>query len=165
MTPGDPGDPGDRSPDGWAALTGVGSAALAPATGLSAAEAISAYDLSGQAGEVARLAARTPDGVVRLILLGVGDGSPAELRRAGAALARQVERGQKAVAALPSDATTPTRTRSPRACSWAATSSQCATKAPPPAERPEASPDGGRAVRYWCRPQTPAKTPGRAGPP
>ena len=104
--PGGPGAPGDESPDGWAALTGVGSAALAPATGLSAAEAISAYDLSGKAGEVARLAARTADGVVRLILVGVGDGSPAEFRRAGAALARQVERGQKAVAALPSDATT-----------------------------------------------------------
>ena len=95
----------DGSPDGWAALTGVGTAALAAATGLSAAEAISAYDLSGKAGEVTRLAARTPDGVIRLILLGVGDGSPAELRRAGAALARQVERGQQAVAALPSDAT------------------------------------------------------------
>ena len=51
------------------------------------------------------MAARTPDGVIRLILLGVGDGSPADLRRAGAALARQVERGQQAVAALPSSAT------------------------------------------------------------
>jgi leucyl aminopeptidase len=94
------GDPGD-----WAALTGVDGTALASATGLSAAEAITAYDLSGKAGEVARLAARTPDGVIRLILLGVGDGSPAELRRAGAALARQVEHGHHAVAALPSDAT------------------------------------------------------------
>ena len=94
------GDPGD-----WAALTGVDGTALASATGLSAAEAITAYDLSGNAGEVTRLAARTPDGVIPLILLGVGDGSPAELRRAGAALARQVERGHQAVAALPSDAT------------------------------------------------------------
>ena len=50
-----------------------------------------------------RLAARTPDGVIRLVLLGVGDGSPADLRRAGAALARQVEPGQRAVAVLPSD--------------------------------------------------------------
>ena len=94
------GDPGD-----WAALTGVDGTALASATGLSAAEAITAYDLSGNAGEVTRLAARTPDGVIPLILLGVGDGSPAELRRAGAALARQVEHGHQAVAALPSDAT------------------------------------------------------------
>ncbi len=94
----------DGAPD-WASLTGVGTSALAPATGLSAAEAISAYDLSGKAGEVARMAARTPDGVIRLILLGVGDGSPADLRRAGAALARQVEPGQQALAALPSSAT------------------------------------------------------------
>ena len=93
-------EPGD-----WAALTGVDGTALAAATGLSAAEAIAAYDLSGKAGEVARLAARTPDGVIRLILLGVGDESPAELRRAGAALARQLERGQRAVAVLPSAAT------------------------------------------------------------
>ena len=93
----------DAAPDGWAALTGTGGTALAAATGLSAAEAISAYDLSGRAGEVTRLAARTPDGVIRLVLLGVGDGSPADLRRAGAALARQVEPGQRAVAVLPSD--------------------------------------------------------------
>ncbi len=97
-------EPADAAaPDGWAALTGTGGTALAAATGLSAAEAISAYDLSGRAGEVTRLAARTPDGVIRLVLLGVGDGSPADLRRAGAALARQVEPGQRAVAVLPSD--------------------------------------------------------------
>jgi leucyl aminopeptidase len=95
----------DGTPADWASLTGVGTTALAPATGLSAAEAISAYDLSGKAGEVARVAARTPDGVIRLILLGVGEGSAADLRRAGAALARQVARGQKAVAALPDGAT------------------------------------------------------------
>ena len=93
----------DAAPDGWAALTGTGGTALAAATGLTAAEAISAYDLSGRAGEVTRLAARTPDGVIRLVLLGVGDGSPADLRRAGAVLARQVEPGQRAVAVLPSD--------------------------------------------------------------
>ena len=93
----------DAAPDGWTALTGTGGTALAAATGLTAAEAISAYDLSGRAGEVTRLAARTPDGVIRLILLGVGDGSPTDLRRAGAALARQVEPGQRAVAVLPSD--------------------------------------------------------------
>jgi leucyl aminopeptidase len=95
---------GGTVPADWASLTGVDTAALARVTGLSAAEAISAYGLSGKAGEVTRMAARTPDGVLPLILLGVGDGTPADLRRAGAALARQVERGQKAVAALPSDA-------------------------------------------------------------
>ena len=99
-----PGAAGDGDRGGWPAVTGVDTGALASAAGLSAAEAISAYDVSGQAGEVTRVAARTSDGVVRLILLGVGDGSPAELRRAGAALARQLERGRQAVAVLPSDA-------------------------------------------------------------
>ena len=146
--PGAPGAPGDESPDGWAALTGVGSAALAPATGLSAAEAICAYDLSGKAGEVARLAARTPDGVVRLILLGVGDGSPAEFRRAGAALARQVERGQKAVAALPSDATTADTDAFTQGLLLGGYKfSMRGESAASPSERPEASPDGGRAVQ------------------
>ena len=94
----------DGVPPDWASLTGIDTTALAPVTGLSAAEVISAYDLSGKAGEVARVAARTPDGVLPLILLGVGDSTPADLRRAGAALARQLERGQQAVAALPSSA-------------------------------------------------------------
>ncbi len=146
--PGDPGDPGDGSSDGWAALTGVGSAALGPATGLSAAEAISAYNLSGKAGEVARLVARTPDGVVRLILLGVGDASPAELRHAGAALARQVERGQKAVAALPSDVTTADTDAFTQGLLLGGYKfSMRDNAAASPAERPEASPDAGRAVQ------------------
>ncbi|MGA2829241.1 MAG: leucyl aminopeptidase family protein [Streptosporangiaceae bacterium] len=99
------GEAGDDGNPDWASLTGVGAAALATVTGLSAAEAISAYDLTGQAGEVIRVAARTPDGVIPLILLGVGDGTPADFRRAGAALARHLQRGQKAVAALPDGAT------------------------------------------------------------
>ena len=136
------------------------------ATGLSAAEAISAYDLSGKPGEVARLVARTPDGVVRLILLGVGDGSPAEFRRAGAALARQVERGQKAVAALPSDATTAgTDAFTQGLLLGGYTFSMRGEAAASPAERPAAGPDGGRAVQLLGRPQTRPKTPGRAGPP
>jgi leucyl aminopeptidase len=95
------GDPGDGDHGGWAALTGVPTEALAAASGLSAAEAVTVYELSGQAGETARLPVRTPAGLIRLILLGMGDGTPAAMRRAGAALARQVEAGQKAVAAVP----------------------------------------------------------------
>ncbi|HEY4462362.1 MAG TPA: leucyl aminopeptidase family protein [Streptosporangiaceae bacterium] len=100
---GDPGD-GDHSDGehgGWPTLTGVPTEALAAASGLSAAEAVTAYDLSGQAGETARLPVRTAAGLIRVILLGVGDGTPAAMRRAGAALARQVAAGQKAVAAVP----------------------------------------------------------------
>ncbi len=67
-------------------------------------EAVTAFDLSGKPGETVRAAARTADGVRRLILLGVGDEGPADLRRAGAALARQVEEGATALAVLPAGA-------------------------------------------------------------
>ncbi len=105
-------DPDGSGPDGggpggdpsWADLTGTGTTALAGALGLSAAEALTAYGVTGKPGEVVRVAARTPDGVFRLVLLGVGDGTAADLRRAGAALARQVEAGATALAALPDDA-------------------------------------------------------------
>jgi leucyl aminopeptidase len=110
----DPGDadpaadgPAADDPDGdpsWADITGTGTTALAGALGLTVAEAITAYGLTGKPGEVVRAAARTPDGVVRLVLLGVGEGTAADLRRAGAALARQVEAGATALAALPDDA-------------------------------------------------------------
>ena len=90
--------------DGWAEVTGIGTSALATAIGLSVTEAVTAFGLSGKPGETVRVAARTADGVRRLVLLGVGDGSPADLRRAGAALARQVEAGATALAALPAGA-------------------------------------------------------------
>jgi leucyl aminopeptidase len=95
----------DQPPgDAWAEVTGTGTTTLATAIGLTVPEAVTAFDLSGRPGETVRVAARTADGVRRLVLLGVGDGGPADLRRAGAALARQVERGTTALAALPGDA-------------------------------------------------------------
>ena len=109
--PGEPDDP-DAASDGddqqasasWADVTGTGTTALGAAIGLTVAEVVKAYGLSGKAGEAVKVAARTADGVVRMVLLGTGDGTGAELRRAGAALARQVEVGATAVAALPDDA-------------------------------------------------------------
>jgi leucyl aminopeptidase len=89
---------------GWAEVTGTETTALAEAIGLTVAEATTAYDLTGRPGEVVRVAARTADGVRPLLLLGGGDGTGADLRRAGAALARQVEAGATALAALPDDA-------------------------------------------------------------
>jgi leucyl aminopeptidase len=98
----DPGSGGDQAAgDGWAEVTGLSTRALASVLGLSVPEAVTAFDLSGKPGEAVRVAARTADGVRRLVLLGVGDGRPADLRRAGAALARQVEAGATALAALP----------------------------------------------------------------
>jgi leucyl aminopeptidase len=96
-------DPADAGAS-WADVTGTGTTALGQAIGLTVAEAVRAYGLSGQAGEAVKVAARTADGVVRMVLLGTGDGTDADLRRAGAALARQVEAGAIAVAALPDDA-------------------------------------------------------------
>jgi leucyl aminopeptidase len=89
--------------DGWRSVTGIETEVLASATGMSAAEVIATYKLSGKAGETACVPARTAAGMTRLILLGVGERSPAELRRAGAALARQVKPGRKAVAVLAAD--------------------------------------------------------------
>jgi leucyl aminopeptidase len=94
---------GNDDGDGWRCVTGIETEVLTSATGMSAAEVIAAYELSGKAGETARVPARTAAGIIRLILLGVGDSSPADLRRAGAALARQVEPGRKAVAVLAAD--------------------------------------------------------------
>jgi leucyl aminopeptidase len=96
---------GTAGDGGWSSVAGFETEAVSVAAGISAAELIAAFGLSGKAGEVTRVPARTADGVVRLILLGVGDGSPADLRRAGAALARQVEPGNEAVAVLAADAT------------------------------------------------------------
>jgi leucyl aminopeptidase len=98
------GTSGDGEHGAWPSVTGIQTEALASAAGMSAAEVIGAYELTGKAGETARLPVRTAAGVIKLLLIGVGDGSPAELRRAGAALSRQVESGQKAVAVLPADA-------------------------------------------------------------
>ena len=91
---------------GWDAVTGIGTAALGQAIGLTVAEVVTAYGLSGKPGEAVKVAARTADGVVRLVLLGLGDGTEADLRRAGAALARQVDEGATALAALPDDTDT-----------------------------------------------------------
>jgi leucyl aminopeptidase len=96
-------DDSDAGPS-WADVTGTETTALGQAIGLTVAEAVTAYGLSGRAGEAVKVAARTADGVVRMILLGTGDGTDADLRRAGAALARQVEAGATALAALPAGA-------------------------------------------------------------
>ncbi|WP_039821077.1 leucyl aminopeptidase [Nocardiopsis halophila] len=52
------------------------------------AELIAHYELTGRAGETAQFAADLGGGLVRVALLGVGEGTAADLRTAGAALAR-----------------------------------------------------------------------------
>jgi leucyl aminopeptidase len=58
---------------------------------------IAAERVSGRGGDVTRVPVASPDGLpARLLLVGTGDGTPADLRRAGAALARAV-RGRRLV--------------------------------------------------------------------
>ncbi|MDA2808421.1 leucyl aminopeptidase [Nocardiopsis suaedae] len=52
------------------------------------AELVAHYELSGRAGETAQFAADLGGGLVRVALLGIGEGTPADMRTAGAALAR-----------------------------------------------------------------------------
>ncbi|HEX5994972.1 MAG TPA: leucyl aminopeptidase [Jiangellales bacterium] len=65
---------------------GAGSEELAEVLAIDAAEALRREDKSGKAGELLRLPG-TGD-IARVVLVGVGDGSPAAFRKAGAAVAR-----------------------------------------------------------------------------
>ncbi|MGE5292586.1 MAG: leucyl aminopeptidase [Micromonosporaceae bacterium] len=58
------------------------------------------YEASGTAGEIIEAPADLGAGLVRVILLGTGDGSAAAWRRAGAALGRRVAKGRTAVTVL-----------------------------------------------------------------
>jgi leucyl aminopeptidase len=79
------------------AVPGAGAADLDAYLGASAAEVIACGELTGRGGEVSQSVARLGHGVSRVVFLGVGDRSPGELRKAGAALARHVPAGRAAV--------------------------------------------------------------------
>jgi leucyl aminopeptidase len=65
------------------------------------AEVVVAERVVGRAGEVVRAPVQAPDGEpLRLLLVGLGSGSPQDLRRAGAALARAVRGRHRVVASL-----------------------------------------------------------------
>ncbi len=103
-SPAGPAGPAGGDDGGWPSLAGFGTGTVSVAGGLSLGETVAAFGLSGKAGEVTRVPARTRAGLARLLLLGTGDGTADDLRRAGAALARQVEPGRQAVAVLGADA-------------------------------------------------------------
>ncbi len=67
---------------------------------------LASYEASGAAGEVTEAPADLGSGLVRLMLLGTGDGFDPALRRAGAVLGRRVAGGRTAAVALPA-ATSP----------------------------------------------------------
>jgi leucyl aminopeptidase len=78
------------------------TAGLDPYLGGPAAGVLAACDATGKAGEVTPVAIRAGDRPRRLLLLGLGDESAADMRKAGAALGRRAaaERGMLAMAAL-----------------------------------------------------------------
>jgi leucyl aminopeptidase len=91
--------PVSAEPDA-AALADLDSVLPAPA-----AEVIARLDLSGRAGEIAETIARVGPHTLRLAFLGIGDSSPAALRRAGAELGRRLADGKSAtVATIPGGA-------------------------------------------------------------
>jgi leucyl aminopeptidase len=84
------------------AVQGVETAGLDPYLGGPAADVLAACDATGKAGDVTPVAMRAGDKPRRLLLLGLGDESAADMRKAGAALGRRAapERGMLAAAAL-----------------------------------------------------------------
>ncbi|MFF0774066.1 leucyl aminopeptidase [Nonomuraea wenchangensis] len=60
------------------------------------------YEAKGEAGEVVEVPVARAGGVGRVLFYGVGDGSPAALRRAGAALARRAK-GKDTLTVVPPD--------------------------------------------------------------
>ena len=91
-----------RLPDGTTGppVPGAGAADLDDYLPVSVAEVIACADFSGRAGEIAPTIMRLGERACLVLLVGVGDGSPAALRRAGAALARRVPAGRPALAAV-----------------------------------------------------------------
>ena len=92
-------------PVGAGATPGPGAEAAVAAYGASFAAVVAAERVRGTAAEVVRVPVLAPDGLPgRLLLVGVGDGTPRDLRRAGAALGRAVRGRRRLVTTLGSGA-------------------------------------------------------------
>jgi leucyl aminopeptidase len=92
----------DDGEDIVVAVQGAETAGLDPYLGGPAADVLAACDATGKAGDVTPVVMRAGDKPRRLLLLGLGDESVADMRKAGAALGRRAapERGMLAAAAL-----------------------------------------------------------------
>ncbi len=92
----------DDGADIVVAVQGAETAGLEPYLGSPAADVLAACDATGKAGEVTPVAMRAGDKPRRLLFVGLGDESAADLRKAGAALGSRVapERGMLAAAVL-----------------------------------------------------------------
>ncbi len=76
---------------------------LAGLFALGAADLLAHEEAKGEPGEVVSAPFRQGDGITELLLFGVGDGSPAALRRAGATVARRFRGLDDAVVGAPSE--------------------------------------------------------------
>jgi leucyl aminopeptidase len=61
------------------------------------ADVLSAYEVTGRPGEVAQAPAAPGTGIRRVLLVGLGDATPADMRKAGAALGCKAARGRRVV--------------------------------------------------------------------
>jgi leucyl aminopeptidase len=77
---------------------------LAGIFALGAADLLAHEEAKGEPGEVLSAPFRMGDGITEMLFVGVGEGSPADLRRAGATLARQVRGRAKVAVGAPSEA-------------------------------------------------------------
>src|SRR5215472_9333265 len=68
--------------------------------GLPAVDLIKTAQLTGAAGQTAQEVARLGPSTVRVVFLGVGDGSPGALRKAGGAAGRMLRPGDHAVSSV-----------------------------------------------------------------
>nr|WP_255429707.1 leucyl aminopeptidase [Streptomonospora sp. PA3] len=79
---------GGQAPTAVTEGAGLDPADLDARLPASVAALIAHYELTGKPGEIAQFPADLGSGLVRVVLLGVGEAAPADLRAAGAALAR-----------------------------------------------------------------------------
>ena len=86
-------------------VPGAGTADLDAYLGADAAGVVAAVEMTGRAGEVCQSVAAVGSETSRVVFLGVGDRSPGALRKAGAALGRQVPAGRSAVTTVVLDET------------------------------------------------------------
>ena len=85
---------GEEGPEAVEGVAESGLTAVLPATLM---DLFAHYSLTGKSGELSQFPVTRDGGLVRLALLGVGSGTPGDLRKAGATLARAA-RGSKHVA-------------------------------------------------------------------
>ncbi|MEE2052656.1 leucyl aminopeptidase [Nocardiopsis tropica] len=90
--------PGDSGPE---AVEGVAESGLTQVLPASLTDLFAHYSLTGKPGELAHFPVPRDQGLVRLALLGVGSGSPDDLRKAGAALARAARGNERVALAWP----------------------------------------------------------------